>query len=276
MDRRKALMLSAAAVAAGGVGVVTLTTAFRPKVKQASEPKNLEFKKPESPWIYHPLDPGVTAEIAYTEYPNGSCMYGVFRSVIRQLADRFGEPFVSFPMHMMRYGHGGVNGSGTICGALNGAAALMGLFVDGKENQDILAAELFSYYENNALPVFKPADSKTDNLPTSVSESVLCHASTTRWGKAAGFRIDSKERKERCRRLTADVAARTVEILNTYYNNSFIVARDSEEVLTCMNCHGSQGKLANTSGKMKCSTCHSESLGHRLFGDVHYKLMKDK
>ena len=278
MERRKAIRLSVAALTAGGAGAVTLMKAFKPEVKPASEPKRLEFEETDSIWTYLPLDPDVTAEIAYAEYPDGSCMYGVFKSIIIQLSEKIGEPFASFPMQMMQYGHGGVNGYGTICGALNGAAALIGLLVDGKEKQDALAAELFYLYENTPLPVFIPASPALDySPPTSIAESVLCHSSTTRWGKAADLRIDSKERKERCRRLTADVASQTVITLNHYYNNAFITSpHNNETVSTCMTCHGSEGKLSNTSGKMECTSCHSESLGHRLFGDVHYKLMKER
>ena len=179
---------------------------------------------------------------------------------------------------MMRYGHGGVNGQGTVCGALNGAAALIGLLVEGKEHQDALVAELFSLYENTPLPVFKPSEPGLDyKPPTSVAKSVLCHASTTRWGKVAGLRIDSKERKERCRRLTADIAAQTVIILNRYNENTFFTnAHDNETVRTCMTCHGNEGKLSNTAGKMNCTSCHTKSLGHKLFGDAHYRFMKKR
>jgi len=140
MERRKAIRLSFAAVAAGGAGALVLTKAFKPEIKPDAEPEKLEYQETESAWTYLPLDPGVTAELAYAEYPNGSCMYGIFKSVIVQLAEKIGEPFSSFPIHMMKYGHGGVNGHGTICGALNGAAALIGLLVEGRVNQDAMAA----------------------------------------------------------------------------------------------------------------------------------------
>lgn len=275
MERRKALTLTAAAIATGGIGLATLATAFKPKVKPAAEPKKLEFKGSESPYAYASLNPTVTAEVAYGDYPDGSCMYGVFNSVISQLADKVGDPFTSFPTQMMKYGHGGVGGTGTICGALNGGAALIGLMVEEKKVQDALVAELFRIYESSPLPVFEPDKPAMDfTPPPSVAESFLCHASTTRWGKTTGFRIDSKERKERCRRLTADVAAHTVEILNNYHSNSFVAnSHDNEGVRTCMTCHGSEGKLGNTSGKMSCTSCHTKSVGHKLFGDVHYKLM---
>jgi hypothetical protein len=178
---------------------------------------------------------------------------------------------------MMKYGHGGVGGSGSICGALNGAAALMGLLIDDKKTRDTLTNELFRWHEGNALPVFSPHDPGMEfTPPPSTSNSVLCHASTTRWGKTSGYKIDSKERKERCRRLTADVAARTVEILNAGFENGHKTKYHSEETVDgCMTCHGSKGKLGNTSGKMNCNSCHNKSLGHKLFGDIHYKVMKE-
>jgi len=276
MERRKAIGIAAAAVAAGGVGAVTLATAFKPEVKPAAEPIKLEPKSSDSPWSYVPLDPGITAGLAYKDYPNGSCMYGVFNSVISQLAEKIGEPFSSFPTQMMKYGHGGVSGSGTICGTLNGAAALVGLFVQDKKTQDLLAAELFNEYENTPLPIFKPDKPALDfTPPASAAQSILCHASTTRWVKDTEFRIDSKERKERCRRLTADIAAETVRILNDFHEGSFIAnAHDNETVRTCMTCHGAEGKLGNTSGKMDCTSCHTESFGHKIFADFHYKIMK--
>jgi len=275
MERRNAIKLAVGAMAAGGIGALTLTSAFKPKVQAAAKPKILEFKEGESNWKYMPLDPAVTAERAYNDYSKGSCMYGVFNSIISQLAEQLGEPFVSFPTHMMKYGHGGVNGSGTICGTLNGAAALIGLLVEGKEVQDALVAELFRIYEDTPFPTFKPLKPALDfKLPTSLAKSVLCHASTTRWAKKAGYTISSKERKERCRRLTAEIAAHTVTILNNYHANAFVAnAHDNETVRTCMTCHGSDGKLANTTGKMNCTSCHDKSMAHKVFADSHYKFM---
>lgn len=275
MERRNALKIVAGAAAAGGIGAITLANAFKPKVQPPAEAKNLEFKEGESNWTYTGLDPQDTAKLAYNEYKKGSCMYGVFSSVILQLAEKFGEPFASFPTQMMKYGHGGVNGAGTICGALNGAAAVVGLLVKAKEIQDALMAELFRWYEETPFPMFKPVEPVFDyEPPTSVSQSILCHASTTLWGKKAGHTIKSNERKERCRRLTADIAAQTVTILNSYHENTFVVNKhDNETVRTCMTCHGNNGKLVNTSGKMDCTSCHEESLAHKVFADPHYKFM---
>ena len=79
------------------------------------------------------------------------------------------------------------------------------------------------------------------------------------------------------RRMTADVAAKAVEMLNSLYNNSYLTNTHSNEAAqSCLACHGNEGKLKNTAGKMDCNSCHDESLGHKVFSDVHYRLLKEK
>lgn len=277
MDRRKAMKITAGAIAGGGAALITLSNAFKPAYQSEEKPQKLEFKEGPSDWKYSQLDPAFTAELAYQHYQDGSCMYATFKSVLAQLADNFGEPYASFPFHMMKYGHGGVGGFGTICGTLNGAAAVIGLLVAEKKVQDSLITGLFRWYEKSKLPEFRPQVPIMDYTPmASESRSTLCHGSTTNWGKAAGFKVASDERKERCRRLTGDVAAQTTTMLNEYFNNTYITTgHNNETVGKCMTCHGNEGKLGNTSGKMSCAPCHTESAGHRIFSDVHYKLMKE-
>lgn len=278
MERRKAIKIAAAAIVTGGASTLTLTQAFKPDTPTKPSAKKIEFTGSTSNYKYVHLDQTETSELAYRFYPEGSCMYGVFKSILSQLAEKVGEPFKSFPIDMMKYGHGGVNGYGTICGTLNGAAAIIGLLVENRQDQDALVQDLFRMYEMTELPTFQPAAPAMDfTPPTSTSNSVLCHASTTLWAKKAGYTINSKERKERCRRLTANIASQTVTILNNYFDNAFIAnTRDNETVRNCTTCHGAKGKLANTTGKMDCSSCHSESLPHRLLGDVHHKFMKQR
>lgn len=277
MDRRKAMKVAAGAIAVGGAGLVTLTTAFKPEEQPVSETKNLEYTPAEISWKYFHLDPAATAQLAYDKYSEGSCMYATVSSVVSQLSEEFGEPFASFPIHMFKYGHGGIGGFGSVCGALNGAAALIGLLITDKSVQDRMIADIFQWYENKSFPAFNPPNPNFDiTLPTSISHSVLCHASNTNWCKESGFQVNSNERKERCRRLTGDVAQKVSASLNEVFTNAYVAnTHSNEEANTCMACHGTEGKLKNTSGKMSCNSCHSESIGHKVFGDVHYKFMKD-
>ena len=278
MDRRKAMKISAGAILGAGAGIVALTNAFKPEYLQKEDEKLLEIKDFNSSWPYSPLDPIVTADLAYKYYDSGSCMYATFRSVLSQLTDKFGEPYASFPIHMMKYGHGGVGGYGTICGALNGASALIGLLVTEKAAQDNLIAGIIRWYEKTQLPEYKPQTATFNFLPPStISNSPLCHASNTNWVKETGYKISSDQRKERCRRLTSDVAYRSAIVLNEYFSNAYVTdSQGNEATRQCLTCHGDKGKLVNTSSKMSCTSCHTESIGHKLFADIHYKIMKPK
>lgn len=276
MERRKAMKIAAGAIIGGGAGIFTLTNAFKPDLMPLEESKKIEFKNPETNWAYHSLDPVVTAELAYKYYDSGSCMYATCKSIISQLSDRFGEPYSSFPVHMMKYGHGGIGGFGTICGALNAAAALVGLFITDKTAQDNLITDILRWYEQTELPVFKPQTPIKDFTPPPIiSISALCHASNANWTKGTGYKINSDERKEKCRRLTSDVVSHLVVVLNMYFSNTYITNLiDTEPTRECMTCHSDKGKIKNTSAKMTCDPCHSVSVGHKVFADTHYKLMK--
>jgi len=276
MDRRKAMKIAAGVIVGSGAGIYAVSNAFKQESLPLEEPHKLEYPNTKTSWEYHPLDPAVTAQLAYNNYDSGSCMYATFKSIISQLADKFGEPYSSFPLHMMKYGHGGVGGFGTICGALNGAAAIIGLFVAEKAIQESLITGLFRWYEGTKLPEFRPQKAILEFTPLpTISHSTLCHASNTNWVKEAGYKVNSDERKERCRRLTSDVASRISTALNEYFSNTYVTAgHDNETVRKCMTCHGDNGKLANISSKMDCTSCHTESIGHKVFANGHYKVMR--
>jgi hypothetical protein len=186
-------------------------------------------------------------------------MYGVFASVLLQLAKEHGEPYRSFPVDMMSYGAGGTGAWGSLCGALNGSAALIGLFVEKEEDQKILIDRLFLWYEQTELPVYIPQRPAYNiEIPRNVSDSILCHVSVTKWCKVSGHKTFSKGQKERCKRLTADTARKTVEILNAHFAGRASVTRQfSNETKQCRSCHTKGSELQNTRGKMSCTNCHS-------------------
>ena len=115
-------------------------------------------------------------------------MFATVKSIINQLAERVGEPYSSFPMHMFKYGHGGIGGYGTVCGALNGTAALIGLLVPEKAVQDRMISDIFQWYEKESFPSFNPENPNYEfTPPKSVPNSVLCHASNTNWCLDSGY-----------------------------------------------------------------------------------------
>jgi hypothetical protein len=94
-------------------------------------------------------------------------------------------------------------------------------------------------------------------VPACTAHSVLCHVSVSRWCKASGHQAHSKAQKERCRRLTADVAKRTAEVLNAHFARRFTAAQQTqEETLKCASCHTKGRKQQNSLGKMHCTSCH--------------------
>jgi hypothetical protein len=186
-------------------------------------------------------------------------MYGVFASVMSQLADKYGEPYRSFPVDMMIYGAGGVADWGSICGALNGSAALIGLFVEDEDEIKKLVNELFLWYQQTELPQHAPQKPGLDiEIAKSISDSVLCHVSVTRWCNVSGHKAYTKPQKERCKRLTADTAKKVVEILNAHFASSFTAAlQHDEKTRQCMSCHTKGSELQDTRGRMDCNSCHT-------------------
>jgi hypothetical protein len=208
-------------------------------------------------WRYMRLAPAAVAQEAYRLMPEGGCMYGLFAAIIATMSKMQEEPFSSFPVHMMKYGAGGVGHWGSLCGTINGGAAIIGLFERNKERQEKLIAQLFSWYEAAELPGFRPHEGgDSPAMPKSVAGSVLCHVSAGKWCKIAGSEVGSPEMKERCRRLTADVAIKTVELLNANLQSPCEFAGPSAEVKSCLSCHGKE--LHDTMGKMQCNGCHQQ------------------
>lgn len=217
---------------------------------------SLRELKAGNAWQYVRLDPAAVAADAYRLMPEGGCMYALFASIMTAMAQLQGEPYLSFPVHMMKYGEGGVGLWGSLCGTINGGAAAIGLFVPEKEKRQQLITELFSWYEATDLPTYSPAMAK-DAAPhcKSTARSVLCHVSVGKWCAASGNEVGSAEMGERCRRLTAEVAAKTVELLNASLQGPRKFVGLSGEVGACLSCHG-KAELRDTMGQMQCTACH--------------------
>ena len=157
---------------------------------------------------------------------------------------------------MMKYGEGGVGLWGSLCGTLNGGAAVIGLFVSDKPQREQLIAQLFAWYESTELPSYQPEEaSPVTDIPRSVADSVLCHVSLGKWCHVAGKKVGSPEMKERCRRLTAEVAAKTVELLNAHLQEPCTFSGPAPAVKACLSCHGNSDRR-DTIGQMQCGICH--------------------
>ena len=212
------------------------------------------------PWKYYSLDPVKSAQIAYDSYPGHGCMHAVSKGILSQLAEKYGSPYNQFPMNMLNYGHGGAGGYGSLCGALNGGAMMIGLFCHAKKESDAMISNLYQWYEENELPVFIPENSEyEDEIPTVTTNSVICHASVSNWCMKAKVGPDDPYRTERCRRLCGDVVMKVIEILDAYVQNGIAVFQLNAESSECMECHGiEEAKMFKTKAKMSCGSCHSD------------------
>ena len=205
-------------------------------------------------WRYVELDPASVVKRANELFPEGGCMYALFGSIVQSLAESVGEPYASFPYRMMRYGEGGIGGWGSICGALNGAAAIIGLLYQEKDKKRKaqLIDEIFSYYEATEFPV--PA-TEGEEVARSRSDSVLCHVSVGKWCQASGYKAFSPEKKKRCRQMTLDVLTKTVEVLNAQLKGPSAPSQLAPPTRSCLFCHGKPAR-ADSMGKMSCDPCH--------------------
>jgi putative redox-active protein with C_GCAxxG_C_C motif len=250
--RREALKLLAAASGAAAL------TPFLGRSLQATAAAD---KIPAVAWPYKKLNAGLAAERGYAGYYKGACCYGAFDAIVGQLKEEVGFPYTMMPTEMMIFGEGGVAGTSSLCGALLGASAAIFLVAGGLEGEKreeafALIRELFAWYEQEALPNYRPKNPKFE-IKTSVARSPLCHASVTRWSKVSGFKSFSKERSERCGWLTGSVAKYTVDMLNAKLDMAFKPAHAlSPEVKACRGCHDKGGAVENSRGMMDCGGCH--------------------
>ena len=252
-DRRDVLKLLGAAS-----GVVALTPLLGGNVRTTTAAEAI----PAVPWAYKKLNPELAAERGYVGYYKAACCYGAFDAIVSQLREEVGFPYTVVPSEMMIVGEGGIAGTASICGALLGSATTIFLVAGGlepkkREEAFELIRELFTWYEQEALPNYRPKSPKFE-IRTSVARSPLCHVSVSRWCKATGLKSFSKERSERCGWITASVAKYTVEILNSSFSGSFKPTHAlSPEVKGCQSCHDKGGSLENSRGLMDCAGgCH--------------------
>jgi len=210
------------------------------------------------PWPYVKLDPATTAEIAYHEWYRVFCGAAVINSVFKQLREKIGEPYASFPCDAFVFLEGGQVGWGTICGSPAGANIVANLIIgpriDGAHAGHQIATDVMQWYSEAALPTYTPQKlhpkAKKAGIPmklvTTTSNSPLCHLSVGKWMKAANYSLKSPMRKDRCARVAASTAYKLVELLNAWKEGSYEVTSDfscaKENGITgqfnCMECHG--------------------------------------
>ena len=223
---------------------------------------------PALPWAYQKLDVEAVRKAGYDNYAKGGCMFGAGAALLNEFAKTPNSPWKTIPLDMYKYGAGGVSSWGTLCGALNGAVSVMSMAVGVKGD---LIDNLMNWYQENPFPSTKhDAYAHFKNQVTSVCKSPLCHASVSIWCGAAKAKVNSDEKKDRCAKLTGDVAAYVAEMLNeTLAKTPVAKIAANADYTSCIGCHqGPTSMLDNEQGKMNCTPCHDgeafKTVPHKL------------
>lgn len=227
---------------------------------------------PNLPWPYVTLNADSVMQAAYNNYKVGGCMYATGKALVDALAASAGAPWDTINPDMFKFGKGGVNSWGTLCGALNGSLCIIGM-VAGSAATSIYN-ELFGWYGDFCFPSTKmDAYSAYPNQPQTFTKSPLCHNSSTRWATEFGYKISSPERKDRCGKVAGDVAYQVVTYLNAWKAGTFAPVYQAPDYQTdtaferCFTCHiGTTSTKDNAQGKMNCliGGCHPEKATHKL------------
>ncbi|MFP3983396.1 MAG: C-GCAxxG-C-C family (seleno)protein [Desulfurivibrionaceae bacterium] len=239
---RRELLIGAGYAAAGIAAASAVGSVSLPGT--ASAGKKATSVEGVEPWPYKKLDPDKIAEKAYHEWYGNFCSMAVAEAILGELREKVGGPYKDFPVHSIRWGHGGAVGWGTLCGTLMGAGTVAAL-VTGIETGESVANDLMYWYSVNSLPKYKPQDPKMDAPVTSRADSPLCHVSVNKWMTKAGYEFFTPERKDRCARVAADIARQTVVLLNQ--------VQDLDYEPT----HGNQMKTHDMTAQNNCLDCHS-------------------
>jgi len=254
--------LKAGCIAIAGATTVGSISLIKPKVTQASSAEH------PYGWPIAGIDINQTKELGYLGYKGTSrfssaagkqCASGVFGAIIGQIQETVANdsenPYHQIPLGMMQWAASGVVGFGSLCGALNGACAVIGL-VCNENDAKAYISDLLTWYSESALPIFTSSNSSNNHTKT-IAGSNLCHTSVTNWCLASGYASGSNERSERCACLSADVAGKVVEMLNSGIGEILGNPRDNKT--TCGACHykGTDYEAGQfTRGKMNCNSCH--------------------
>ena len=171
-----------------------------------------QTEAPAHPFPYAELDLDEVERIAYEGYFENGCCYGVAKGLLAELSKKVGYPYTMIPPEMFANGKEGY-AAGSLCGALGGAAGIIGLCC-APDDARAITKELFAWYTSTPLPIYQP---EGDAPVQTVSTTVNCVDSVSGFMTEAEVERADPIRKRRCGGVSGDVARKTAELLNILY-----------------------------------------------------------
>lgn len=262
---RRSLLKGTAALVSGGIlGGAMTAYSTQPA---AAKTETASAEPPPLPWEWPELDPLEVGRRAYQNYFKGGCGHGSYSGLLSLLKEKVGYPWTTMPERMMVHAAAGYGGHGTLCGSLGGISIIINM-VAYKEGDDILQQmidRLYYWYAKQEFPTNRFDDiSKVPDQIKVVAATPLCHTSVTKWMHAANASVTSLEKRERCAKVTGEVAYVTTLALNEYFAGKWTppVWKPSKETQHCVACHGPDDMFHTVTSKdsqqghMECVLCH--------------------
>ena len=134
------------------------------------------------------------------------------KGLLAELCDKVGFPYTMIPPEMFANGKEGYT-AGSLCGALGGAAGIIGLCC-APDDARAITKELFAWYTSTPLPIYQPEGAAPVQT---VSSTVNCVDSVSEFMTEANVERADPIRKRRCGGVSGDVARKTAELLNIHY-----------------------------------------------------------
>lgn len=264
-SRRSILASSAALLVGGALGGAACAYAATAPTKEAKA----VVVPPPLPWQWAKLDPLEVGRKAYRNYHIAGCGHATYMAFLSELREKVGYPWTTLPDMMMVHAGAGYGGHGTLCGALGGTSLIINL-VTFKEKDVIyqqIIDRLFYWYAEQEFPPERFDD--ISPMPKQIkvkAKTPLCHTSVSSWTMAAGEKVSSKAKKERCGKVAGEVAYVTTLALNEYFDGKWMppVWKPSKEIEHCAQCHGpddmfqTKEGMNHQQGHMECLLCHDD------------------
>jgi hypothetical protein len=264
-SRRNILTGSAVLFAGGAIGGVAAAFAASTRPRPVPPPG-----APPLPWKWVSLDPLEAGRRAYRYYfEKGGCGSGSYMGLLSLLREKVGHPWTTLPDLMMSHATAGYGGHGTLCGALGGASLIINLVAYSEKDEMFrqLIDKLFFWYADQEFPTDRFDDiSPVPNQVKARAMSPLCHVSISKWTLAAGARLTSMEKRERCAKVTGEIVYTVTSALNEYSAGKWMphAWTPPKEIEHCVKCHGpddmahSKDGIGNQQGHMDCLLCHED------------------